>query len=314
MVDVPIPEPGRDEVLVKVAYCGVCGSERKVHKNGIEVIPGHEVSGIVVDSNGTDVPEGARIAAYLPVHCGTCRFCLSGYTNRCVDRNGLLGWSPPWDGGYAEYMRIPSRNALPLDDAVGLDDGVLLLDTIGTAFHAIRQASVTQSDRVLVIGCGPLGLGVVAGLRAFGVGTYYATDLYTTRLSAAEDLGAVPVPADRAGELEDISLIIEVTGRSENIRRSIRQVDSGGKVVLVGEWEAPWEFETGGQVILKDFHLIRSWYFPTLEFDANQKMILGGEIDTRKLISHTFPLNELPTAFDLFLSGDSRKILVGSGP
>ena len=210
-------------------------------------------------------------------------------------------------------MRVPSKNALLLDDEVGLDAGVLLLDTIGTAFHAIRQASVTQSDRALVVGCGPLGLGVIAGLKAFGVGEYFATDLYSERLSAAEDLGAVAVPADRAGELENISLIIEVTGRPENIRRSIRQVDSGGKVVLVGEWEEPWEFEAGGGVILKDFHLIRSWYFPALEFEENQRMILDGAVDPAKLISHTFALSDLPAAFELFLSGASRKILVGRG-
>ncbi len=312
MIDVPIPTPEIGEVLIKVAYCGVCGSERKVFRNGINVIPGHEVSGTVVDANGTEVPEGTRIAGYLPLYCGVCRFCVSGNTNRCSNRGGLLGWSHPWDGGYAEYMRMPARNALPLDDAIGLDSGVLLLDTIGTAFHAIRLASTSESDRALVVGCGPLGLGVVAGLGAFGV-QCYAADLYPERMAAAEALGAIPVEARDAGDLENINLIIEVTGRPDNIRRSIKQVDSGGKVVLVGEWEDSWEFEAGGAIILKDFHLIRSWYFPLLEFEENQRMILDGAIDPTKLFSHAFPLVELPEAFELFLSGSSRKILVGPG-
>jgi 2-desacetyl-2-hydroxyethyl bacteriochlorophyllide A dehydrogenase len=313
ITEMPIPSPESGDVLLKVAYCGVCGSERKVYRRGIDVVPGHEVSGIVVDSNGTAVPEGARIAVYLPVTCGKCRFCRSGHTNRCANRGGLLGWGAPWDGGYAEYMRVPAKNALSLNDAVGLDAGVLLLDTIGTAFHAIRQASISKSDRALVVGCGPLGLGVVAGLQAFGVGELFATDLYPARLEAAKDLGAVPVAADEAGDLEEINLIIEVTGRPENIRRSIKQVDSGGKVVLVGEWEDSWEFEAGGAVLLKDFHLIRSWYFPIFEFEENQQMILDGTIDIEKLISHRFALSDLPTAFELFFSGDSRKILVGPG-
>lgn len=138
-----------------MTYCGLCGSERGLYHEGFPLIPGHEVSGTVEDANGHDVPLGTRGVAYLAVFCGDCAYCRKGLTNLCVNRRGLLGWTEPWHGVYAEYMAVPAKCLIPIDPQIGLDTAVLLLDTIGTAWYALRIAGIAEANRALVIGCGP---------------------------------------------------------------------------------------------------------------------------------------------------------------
>lgn len=305
----PLPALRSDEVLIHVEYCGLCGSDRKVFDGGFPLIPGHEVSGTVVDANGNDVKVGSRIAAYLSVYCGECSFCQRGMTNNCLNRAGLLGWSEPWDGGYAEYMAVPTRDILYLDPKVSFEEGVLLLDTLGTGWHALRLADVNEDSTVVVIGCGPLGLGVVAGAIAFGAKAVYASDLVDYRMEAAEDLGATALPPDKLSELEGIDVIVEAAGSQKALMNAIRRITPQGRVVMLGEnWHA-WNFEPDADTMLKDYSLIRSWYFPVTEFAENQQYFIDDAVDSSKLISHTFPLSELQEAFDLFFSGKTRKVL-----
>ena len=312
IVEAPEPVPASGEVLLRVAYCGLCGSDKRPYRDGFDLIPGHEVSGTVVDANGCDVEVGTRAVAYLNVFCGGCRYCRRGETNRCLRSRGLLGWTPPWHGGYAEYMAVPAIDVLPVDPAVGLDAAVLLLDTIGTAWHGLRLAQAETAARALVIGCGPLGLGAVAGLRAFGVGEVYACDLTDTRLDAAADLGAKPVPPAEVEGLADLDVVVEAVGSPRTIMQAIRAVAPGGRVVMLGEVWTPWTFEPSAATMLKDYSLIRSWYFPISEYAENERLLLAGTVDPARLISHTFPLEELPEAFRLFVAGRTRKVLVAA--
>lgn len=310
MVDAPVPVPAPGEVLMQVAYCGLCGSDRKPYRGGSVVTPGHEVAGTVVDANGCDVAEGTRAAAYLAVFCGECVYCRRGLTNLCRQRRGLLGWTLPWHGGYAEYMAVPAIDVLPIDDAVGFDAAVLLLDTIGTAWHGLRLAHADRAARALVIGCGPLGLGAVAGLVAFGGGEVFACDLVAERRQAAAELGATPVaPADIAA-LDDLEVVVEAVGSQPTMMQAIRSVAPGGRVVMLGEIWEPWLFEPSMETMLTDYSLIRSWYFPVSEFAENQRMLLAGKVSADRLISHVFPGEALDQAFRLFLSGQTRKVLV----
>ena len=111
--EAPTPHPGPGEVTIRVAANGVCGSDHKALERGHNTIPGHEVVGTVFEvGEGCTLAAGTRVAAYIPLHCGQCPYCRRGAGNLCPHRRGLLGWST--DGGYAEYMRLPERNALPL--------------------------------------------------------------------------------------------------------------------------------------------------------------------------------------------------------
>ncbi|MGI8404079.1 MAG: zinc-dependent alcohol dehydrogenase [Thermomicrobiales bacterium] len=306
------PALAEGEVLLQVAFCGLCGSDKRPYREGFPLIPGHEVSGTVVDANGTNIPIGTRAAAYLSVFCGDCDYCARGLTNNCLRRKGLLGWSEPWNGGYAEYMAVPACDILPLDDSVSFQAGVLLLDTIGTSWHALRLANVQASSRVLVIGCGPLGLGAIAGAVAFGASEVFACDLVDYRREAAADLGAVALTPEEMSTIEGIDVIIEAAGTPATLMQAIRLVAPLGRVVMLGEIWKPWTFEPDLDTMLKDYSLIRSWYFPLSEFAENQQYVIDKKVDVDKLISHTMKLDDLQAAFQLFFSGKTRKVLSAS--
>jgi threonine dehydrogenase-like Zn-dependent dehydrogenase len=137
----------------------------------------------------------------------------------------------------------------------------------------------------------------------------YASDISSSRLDAAADLGATPVsPADVAG-IGELEVVVEAIGRGETIMEAIRIVEPHGRVVMLGECWEDWPFRPTSDTMLKDYSVVRSWYFPITEFSENQRLLLDGRVDAAKFISHVFPLEDLKRAYDVFLSGESRKVL-----
>src|SRR5690554_5814971 len=132
------PKPGKDEVVIKVHACGICGSDKEGFQKGSPLVMRHEVSGTIVDTGeDTAVALGQRIVSYIAGYCGTCRYCQKGYTNMCRNITGVYGFDFP--GGYAEYMVLPEKNVIPLAPEVSLDEAVILLDVLGTTCHALRR-------------------------------------------------------------------------------------------------------------------------------------------------------------------------------
>ena len=178
LLEKPKPQPKPGEVLVKIAYCGLCGSEKKLLKAGFtEHTPGHESSGIVESCGSKDsrIKPGTEVLIYLINYCGSCPACKAGKTTQCTDRRGTIGFA--FDGGYAEYVVVPEHMVFPLE-GLTLKMGVLVLDTIGTAFHGLRQAVVQPDQSVMVLGCGPIGLGAVCILKNhYKVKDIYAADI-----------------------------------------------------------------------------------------------------------------------------------------
>jgi threonine dehydrogenase-like Zn-dependent dehydrogenase len=324
--EVPAPHPGPGEVVIRVAANGVCGSDHKALARGHETIPGHEVAGTVVEvGEGGTLPVGTRVAAYIPLHCGACAYCRRGAGNLCPHRQGLLGWST--DGGYAEYMRLPERNALPLAGEVSFGEGVLLLDTLGTSGHALRLARCWEAESVLVIGAGPIGIGAVAMLDALardrggvtGQARCFVSELSPYRRERAAALGATvldPRTTDLEAAIRDlypygVDLVVEAVGSWPTIVQSLDLVRPGGTVCLVGEHWGRVELERPkGSWMINDLTLIRSFYFTLPEFQENQAMIVEGTLDAAALASHTFPLDQLRAAYDLFGAGEALKVLV----
>jgi threonine 3-dehydrogenase len=318
ITSVPTPTPGEGQLLIKVAANGVCGSDRKILRSGFNLIPGHEVAGTVVQAGpGCQTHLGTRIAAYIPIHCGKCVFCRQGKGNLCPNMKGLLGWAT--DGGYAEYMLVPDRNALLLEDSISFHDGVVLLDTIGTSGHALRLSHCWEAESVLVIGAGPIGIGAVAGLRAFGVPKVYVSEISAYRRERAQALGAVTIDPT-AEDVEErirsqhpygVDIVFEAVGTLSTIWQSFDLVTRGGIVNLVGEYWGKIELERPkGTWMINDLTVIRSFYFTMPEFDENQRMVLEGKLDAKSLVTHTFPLEEVKAAYDLFQTGNSLKIMV----
>ncbi len=196
-----IPAPGPGEVLVQVAANALCGSERGQFEHGAAIAPGHELAGTVVAAGaGVEVAVGTAGVAYLMDFCGLCRWCRRGRTNQCQAKRGDVGFTR--DGGYASHALV-SASAFVAAPGIDPVEATMLLDIMGTGGHALERAALVHDDvrGVVVLGAGPIGLGVLAMARLrFGDEVPVAvTDRVEYRLELVEKLGGIPV---RAGGLK----------------------------------------------------------------------------------------------------------------
>jgi propanol-preferring alcohol dehydrogenase len=315
------PSPEVDEVLLKVDSCAICGSEKEFFLKGTEDykgtrnIIGHEVSGTVVGKGeSTKIPEGTRGIVLANIYCGRCSFCQKGLTNMCHNGIGSYGFSFP--GGYAEYMAVKERCFLPINKNISLEEGVLLLDTIGVPAHALRKVNAENVKTAAVFGCGPIGLGAISVMRAFGVSRIYAVEAVKYRLLQAQRLGAEPVDINQGNAVTQIKekekfgvdLALEAVGNPLTQKQALDIVDINGKVIFIGH--GPKLEMDPNVLILKNVSLLGSWYFPINEFKQNQDLIIKHKIDPKLLISHKFPLARLSEAFNIFLKGETAKVLI----
>lgn len=319
-IEKPIPEIKDNEILVKVAYCGLCGSEKRILYAGFEkYTPGHEISGVIeaCGKNARQYEKGLPVLIYLSNFCGECPACKEDNTSQCENRRGLVGWH--FDGGYAEYVAVPDHMIFPIGD-LPLELGVIALDTIGTAFHGLRQAELKPGHSALVIGCGPIGMGCVSILKNhYGIEDLYAADVSPFHCEVVERLGAKPIlvdPADTSGSIEKvlgsrrIDRVIEVCGIDATVAASAKFVCPGGKIAFIGEPEKALTLVRSADWVLKDFSLINSWYFPTREIPENIAYIKAHQAEVEKLITDYFPIDQMTEAYKKFHSGNTGKVLV----
>lgn len=290
------------EVRLRVDVCALCGSDKRLLQSGSAVVPGHEIGGTVVA--GAGLPEGTRGIVTIPVFCGECVRCRAGRTNQCLHLGQLIGWQR--DGGFAEHVDVPARCVLPVPGDIPLDVAVLGLDTIGTAAHGLRLALRTQDavDRALVVGAGPLGLGVVAVARAMGLAVD-VTDPNAGRQAAAVSLGATPA-GDLAAE-NQYDLVVEVSGATAARETAQRVVLPGGTILALGESDEPYTMPATPRWRRTDCYTVRSFYFPAGEAEANWDLLRAAGADLRDLIVKPLTLPELPEAFARFVAGDYVK-------
>jgi propanol-preferring alcohol dehydrogenase len=308
-------------VLVRVHACALCGSDRGAWEKGSAVTPGHEVAGTVVGVGpGAQVAVGSRGAVFLVAYCGECAMCRAGSRGACVNKQGMLGFDR--DGGFAEYVVAPARCLLRVDDRLDLDDAAMLLDATGTAMHALRRSGYLDvpPPAALVMGAGPVGLGVVLALRAAGVARVLAVDLARYRLEFARRLGAEAVPggegaadAVRAVLPEGPPLVVEASGSAAGQRQALDLLAPGGRMVVVGHSRRPLELWTSRDLIQQEKTLLGSEYFDPAEFEPNQRLVLEGRLSPRLLITHRMELSELEEAYRLFWGGETGKVLIYPG-
>lgn len=299
-----LPALADGHVRLAVTHCGLCGSDKRLLQAGASQVPGHEIVGTVTAAAGvTDHLPGTRGAVYIPLFCGGCEACTDGWTNRCENLERLVGWQV--DGGFAEVVDVPARNLIVLPEDVPNDLGVLLLDTVGTAAHALRQALTIRPDgRALVIGCGPLGLGCVVVATALGIDHVDATDPAPARLAAARRLGA--------GQADDsrYDIVVEASGSTPGRQRAVDAVRPGGVVLMLGESNDPWSMPATPSWRRTDVAYLRTFYFPMRDVSANLELVRAHRDRLVSLIDVRAPLDDLQTVFEDFTAGHSLKPLV----
>jgi propanol-preferring alcohol dehydrogenase len=234
----------------------------------------------------------------------------------CLHRTASLAWDIP--GGFAEYTAVPAASVLPLDDRVPLDVGVLLLDYLGTTCHGLRLAKVDGARSAAVIGCGPIGLGAIVGLKLFGVPTIFGADLAPYRLQEVQRLGASAVDArvGAAGERildqvwPGVDLVVEASGTPAAWHEGFTALRPLGTLLVLGEHQGHIELDLHSEFWHKDCFLVRSWYFPKKEFVENQALLLESDVDPYALISHSFHLDQLQEAMELFCARETTKVII----
>ncbi len=313
ITELPRPEPGPSEVLVRVAACGICGSD--VHgydgSSGRRIPPivmGHEAAGTVaaVGPDVKGVAQGDRVTFDSTVYCGECSNCVRGDVNLC-DRRQVLGVSCGdyrRAGAFAEFVVVPARIVYRLPENLSFAEAALL-EAVAVAIHAVSLAPIAPASSALVLGAGTIGLLVQQALRAAGCLPVFVADVDSTRLKLSQELGATATlssGAELPQQIQDltggagVNIVVEAVGISQTITAAIDCVRKGGSVVLVGNITP--EVTLSLQKVVSRQIRLQGSCASAGEYPRAIELLGAGAIRVKPLISAIAPLDEGPQWFE----------------
>lgn len=309
-----IPEIGADDVLVRVAYVGVCGSDMALFENGYigesvvhgPMVLGHEASGTVaqVGSAVTDLSPGMRVALEPGVPCMKCEFCRGGRYNLCPD---VYFWAslPVVEGAFQEYVRHPASFCHRLPDHVGLLEGALI-EPLSVAFHAVDRSGAGVGDSAVILGAGCIGLLTLLTLRAAGVRDIVVVDLVANRLDLARRLGAEVVDAsatdDLFGELarrfgSGPDVVFEAAGNRVTMDQSIRIAKRGATVMFVGYTKDGRADLNVNLMIDKELTIATVFRYRNV-YPKAIAAVASGAVDLEQIVSAIYPMEQIQQGMD----------------
>jgi 6-hydroxycyclohex-1-ene-1-carbonyl-CoA dehydrogenase len=322
--EVPTPEPGPGQILVRVAGCGVCHTDLHYLDHGTPtfkeppVILGHEISGLVerLGEGVTRFVTGDRVLLAAVTCCGGCEACEEGRGNICANSE-MFG--NHIDGGFAEFVVAPAKDAFALPEEIPLAEGSIIADAITTPYHAVvNRGRVRPGDSVVVFGCGGVGLNVVQLATALGA-RVVGVDLSPEKLQWAEELGAAatldPASVDRVDKaLRSLTgggadVAFEVIGNPETQAQSVASLRTGGRAVFVGYSPSSMTLNSG-RVMFRELEVIGSLGCRPVDYPRVIEMVRQGRLELSRLVTHRFPLDQIDEALDTLRSGDAIRVVV----
>ena len=313
LADFPEPHPAAGEVLIRVAACGICGSD--VHgydgSSGRRIPPivmGHEAAGTVAATGPgvTRFKVGDRVTFDSTIYCGECIFCRRGEMNLC-DRREVIGVSCDdyrRHGAFAEYIAIPERILYHLPPSMSFPEAAML-EAVSVALHAVHVTGNVKGQTALVIGAGMIGLLTMQAARAVGAARVFIADIDATRLNLARTLGVnaafnlsgVDLTRETLNQTggRGVDVVLEAVGRSETIGTAIDCVCKGGTVTLIGNITPKVEIHLQ-KVVSRQIRLQGS-AASAGEYPEAIQLVAGGNIQVKPLISAVAPLEEGPQWF-----------------
>jgi len=310
--DVPTPEVGERDVLVRVRASGICGSDVHGYDGSSgrrlpPVVMGHEAAGVVerVGASVSRFAPGARVTFDSTVSCGTCAYCREGRVNLC-DRRTILGVSCPdfrREGANAEYVSVPEHIVYAVPAEIPFEHAAMV-EPLSVAVHAVGRAPMPARHAV-VVGTGTIGLLVIQALRAAGTARVIAVDVEEDKLALARKLGAevglnpkgLDVPAEVRRLTEGgADVAMECVGATESIKTAVASVRKGGSVVLVGNISPAIQLPLQ-QVVTGELTLLGT-AASSGEYPRAIELLRTGAIDVRPLITAVAPLEEGPRMFE----------------
>ena len=324
MMDVPMPEVGPMDVLIKIKKTSICGTDVHIWKWDAwaqRAIPvpmhvGHEFCGVVesVGSGVTDIVPGELVSGEGHIVCGRCRNCLAGRRHLCPKTLGV-GVNRP--GAFAEYLSIPYRNVYKVDPSIP-EDVISCFDPLGNAVHTALSWDLVAED-VLITGAGPIGCMAAAVCRFAGARHVVVTDVNPWRLELAKKLGAtrtVNVAEESLGDAmkslgmkEGFDVALEMSGHPSGLNDILNHTSNGAKVSLLGIFPdkvaIDWDKVIFKGLILKGIYgreMFETWY-------KMSSMIRAG-LDISPVITHRFPVADFKKGFETMMSGQSGKVVL----
>ncbi|HEU5079441.1 MAG TPA: L-threonine 3-dehydrogenase [Opitutaceae bacterium] len=324
LTEVPVPEPGPNDVLIRIKKTSICGTDVHIYnwdawaQKTIKppMVIGHEFVGEIaaVGSNVQGFEIGDLVDGEGHIVCGHCRNCLAGRRHLCKDTKGV---GVNRDGAFAEFLCIPASNAVHVDPSIPLDV-LSCFDPLGNATHTALQFDLVGED-VLITGAGPIGCMAVAIVKKAGARNVVVTDVNPDRLQLAKKMGATRVVdvsretlsavQKELGMKEGFDVGLEMSGNPRALNEMIANMFHGGRIALLGIMPeaaaVDWNAVVFNMLTIKGIYgreMYETWYKMTA-------MIQSG-LDISPVITHRFHFTEFQEAFDLMRSGRSGKIVL----
>ncbi len=322
--DVPEPEIGINDVLIKVDRTGICGTDVHIYKWDawaqatipVPMVVGHEFVGEIVEvgSNVSDFRAGDIVSGEGHVVCGRCRNCLAGRRHLCADTKGV-GVNRP--GAFAEYLSLPMTNVWHHDGSIDRDVASIF-DPFGNAVHTALSFPVLGED-VLITGAGPIGCMAAAVTRHAGARYVVVTDVNPWRLELAKKMGATRAVDVRSesiadvqrelGMVEGFDVGLEMSGNPAAFREMIDQMCHGGKIAMLGipseEIAIDWNTVVFNMLTIKGIYgreMYETWYMMTVFIQSG--------LDLSPVITHRFDYTDFEHGFEVMMSGKSGKVIL----
>jgi L-iditol 2-dehydrogenase len=308
LLDLPVPKPADDELLIRIRACGICGSDVHGYDGSTgrrlpPVVMGHEAAGIVesVGSAVEDFRQGDRVTFDSTVYCGKCFYCQRGQINLCDNRE-VIGVSTPVfrrNGAFAEFVTVPARIAYHLPDSMSFSHAALI-EAVSVAVHGVSLTPIALEDTVVVVGAGMIGLLTLQAVRLAGAGKVLVLDVDDTRLEMARSLGSSKTINSRGGDVipqilaetngRGADAALECVGNAVTVKLAIDSVRKGGAVTLIGN-VAP-TVELGLQSVVTRQIRLQGSCASSGEYPACISLMSRGAIRVESLLSAVAPLED----------------------
>ncbi len=302
--EVPDPTPVAGQAILRVSSCGICGTDLHMHQAGAlpaGTVMGHEFCGEVMETVGS-LKAGQRAVALPMLSCGKCQRCLSGLGAYCASQRTIgLGDA---GGGYAEYVAVAAHEVVRLPDGVDDDHGALV-EPLAVALHAVNAGRIRRGESCLVIGAGPIGLGIALWARHFGASEVIVSERCAGRRAMAEKMGATHVIDPSKEELPSFlqrvtgdgpDVVFEAVGVKGLIQESIQHVGFRGRLVVAGMCMGSDQFQPA-QAMLKETSVLFVLAYEKDDFQYCVDMIDQGRVEPAAMITDRVGLSGVADAF-----------------
>ena len=324
LVEVPVPTPGINDVLIRIKRTSICGTDIHIYNWDqwaqqtirVPMVIGHEFVGevVTVGSNVKGFQTGDLVDGEGHIVCGVCRNCLAGRRHLCIDSKGV---GVNRDGAFAEFLCLPASNAVHVDPAIPLDV-LSCFDPLGNATHTALQWDLVGED-VLITGAGPIGCMAAAIARKSGARQVVVTDVNPSRLDLAARMGATRVVNVSNESLHDVQrelgmkegfdVGLEMSGNPRALTDMIDNMTHGGRIALLGimpeRAAIDWNKVVFNMLTIRGIYgreMYETWYKMTA--------LIQSGLDISPVITHRFPASAFQEAFELMRSGRSGKIVL----